>query len=59
MDSTTQSGPTTASETSGPISVQERLGHSSISITLDLYSHVVAGMREEAAARVGAVVFGG
>ena len=42
-----------------PKVVQERLGHSSISITLDLYSHVVPGMQEEAAAKVGAVVFGG
>lgn len=41
-----------------PKVVQERLGHSSISITLDLYSHVVPGMQEDAAAKVGAVVFG-
>jgi integrase len=32
--------------------VQERLGHSSIGITLDTYSHVVAGMQEEAAAKL-------
>lgn len=41
-----------------PKVVQERLGHSSISITLDLYSHVVPGMQAEAAAKVAAVVFG-
>jgi len=29
--------------------VQERLGHSGISVTLDVYSHVVPGMREVAA----------
>ena len=41
-----------------PKVVQERLGHSSISITLDLYSHVVPGMQEDAAAKVGAMIFG-
>jgi integrase len=35
-----------------PKIVQERLGHASISMTLDLYSHVVPGMQEEAAASV-------
>jgi len=33
---------------------QERLGHSSISITLDLYSHVTASMQEDAAAKIDA-----
>ena len=32
-----------------PKIVQERLGHSSISITLDVYSHVVPGLQEAAA----------
>ena len=32
--------------------VQERLGHASIGITLDLYSHVTAGLHDEAAVRV-------
>jgi integrase len=32
-----------------PKVVQERLGHSSISVTLDTYSHVVPGMQEAAA----------
>ena len=32
-----------------PKVVQERLGHSSISVTLDVYSHVVPGMQELAA----------
>jgi integrase len=41
-----------------PKVVQERLGHSSIGITLDLYSHVAPGMQEEAAERLGAIVFG-
>jgi len=35
-----------------PKIAQERLGHSSIQITLDLYSHVIEGMQEEAAAAV-------
>jgi integrase len=35
-----------------PKVVQERLGHASIAMTLDLYSHVVPGMQEEAAASV-------
>jgi integrase len=41
-----------------PKVAQERLGHSSIGITLDLYSHVAPGMQEEAAERLGAIVFG-
>jgi integrase len=35
-----------------PKIAQERLGHSSVSITLDLYSHVLPGMQAEAASRV-------
>jgi integrase len=35
-----------------PKVAQERLGHSSISVTLDLYSHVTATMQEDAAARL-------
>jgi integrase len=31
---------------------KERLGHSRVGITLDLYSHVLPGMQEDAAARV-------
>jgi integrase len=38
--------------------VQEMLGHSSIQVTLDLYSHVAPGMQESAAAKLGALVFG-
>ena len=34
-----------------PKIVQERLGHSSISMTLDTYSHVVPGLQEQAALR--------
>jgi integrase len=32
---------------------QERLGHSSIGVTLDIYSHVVPAMDTDAADRVG------
>jgi integrase len=35
-----------------PKVVQERLGHSSITMTLDLYSHVTPGMQRDAAAKV-------
>lgn len=35
-----------------PKVASERLGHSKVGITLDLYSHVMPGMQEEAAARV-------
>lgn len=35
-----------------PKVAQERLGHSTISVTLDLYSHVMPGMQEDAALRV-------
>lgn len=38
--------------------VQERLGHSSISITLDTYSHAIPAMQEDAAERVANLVFG-
>jgi integrase len=39
-----------------PKVAQERLGHSSIAITLDLYSHVMPGMQEGAAAKVDAAL---
>ena len=35
-----------------PKVVSERLGHSTIGITLDVYSHVLPGMQEEAARRI-------
>lgn len=38
-----------------PKVVQERLGHSSVSITLDIYSHVSAAMETDAANRVAAL----
>ncbi len=42
-----------------PKVVQERLGHASITITLDIYSHVTPSMQEDAAAKLGALVYGG
>jgi hypothetical protein len=35
-----------------PKIASERLGHSEVGITLDLYSHVLPGMQEDAAALV-------
>lgn len=37
-----------------PKVAQERLGHATVSITLDLYSHVTATMQEDAAAKIDA-----
>ena len=39
-----------------PKIASERLGHSRVSITLDLYSHVIPGMQEDAAALVDSVL---
>ena len=35
-----------------PKVISERLGHSSIAITMDIYSHVMPGLQEEAAIRL-------
>ena len=40
-----------------PKVVSERLGHSTISMTLDLYSHAVPALQQEAADRLAALVF--
>jgi integrase len=39
-----------------PKIAQERLGHSSVGVTIDLYSHVLPGMQAEAVGRVDAVL---
>ncbi len=39
-----------------PKIVQERLGHSSIAVTIDTYSHVVPGLQEMAAQRIEAII---
>jgi integrase len=41
-----------------PKVVQERLGHSTIGITLDVYSHVMPSMEIDAADRVAALILG-
>lgn len=41
-----------------PKVVQERLGHSSITVTLDLYSHVMPNIQKEAATNFGQHIFG-
>ena len=39
--------------------VQELLGHASITLTMDTYSHVLAGMQAGSAARLDALLGGG
>jgi integrase len=36
--------------------VQERLGHSTVALTLDRYSHVIEGMDRDAAETVAALI---
>lgn len=38
-----------------PKVVQERLGHATVSITLDVYSHVIPSMQQDAADKLGAL----
>jgi integrase len=38
--------------------VSERLGHSSVTITLDTYSHTIPGLQRDAAERVAALIPG-
>ena len=39
--------------------MQEILGHSSIVVTLDTYSHAIPAMQEDATSKVAALIFGG
>jgi integrase len=41
-----------------PKIVSEMLGHSSIRITLDLYSHVLPDMQQDAAATLAGLLYG-
>lgn len=41
-----------------PKIVQERLGHSSIQVTLDLYSHFIPGIQEQAADAMESILWG-
>jgi integrase len=38
--------------------VSERLGHSTVAMTLDIYSHILPNMQADAADRVAALIFG-
>ena len=42
-----------------PKVVSERLGHATVAITLDTYSHAIPAMQEEAAVRIAELVFAG
>jgi integrase len=42
-----------------PKVVSERLGHATVSLTLDTYSHAIPALQEEAADTVARLVFGG
>jgi integrase len=39
--------------------VSERLGHVTIAMTMNVYSHVLPGMQADAAEKVAALIFGG
>jgi integrase len=41
-----------------PKVVQERLGHSQVSVTLDTYSHVAPSLQREAAGRIDGLLEG-
>ena len=41
-----------------PKVVSERLGHASVSFTMDVYQHVLPGMQAQAAATFGTAIFG-
>ena len=41
-----------------PRTMQERLGHSSVALTPDVYSHVTERLRDDAAAKIDAVLRG-
>ena len=42
-----------------PKVVSERLGHTTVSITLDTYSHAIPALQEEAAERIAELVLAG
>ncbi len=42
-----------------PKVVSERLGHATVAITLDTYSHAIPALQEEAAERIAGLVFAG
>ena len=42
-----------------PKVVSERLGHASVTLTLDTYSHVLPGLQQAASEKLEALLFGG
>ena len=38
--------------------ISERLGHATVAITIDIYSHVIPGMDEQAAHTVAGLILG-
>lgn len=38
--------------------VSERLGHSKVSMTMEVYAHVLPDMQQDAAAKIGALLHG-
>ncbi len=43
----------------GTVPLAEQLGHASITITMDTYSHVMPTMKSEAAEKVAGLILGG
>lgn len=41
-----------------PHVVQQRLGHKKIATTLDIYAHALPSMQQDAAQRLGALLYG-
>lgn len=41
-----------------PNVVQKRLGHKQINITLDIYAHVLPSMQQDAAGKLGKLLYG-
>jgi integrase len=58
MISGTDGQPSRCRQAFTPTVVQERLGHANIGITMDVYSHVIAGLHEDAAEQVAALFRG-
>ncbi|MDD5605669.1 MAG: tyrosine-type recombinase/integrase [Dehalococcoidales bacterium] len=42
-----------------PEVISEALGHSSVAFTMDVYSHIIPGMQEEAMAKLNSVISAG
>ena len=53
--------PATAALAAGvsPKVISQRLGHATIAITMDTYSHVLPGLDEQAAGQVARLILGG